>query len=272
MSKSIILFLIFMLTAYHSYSQLGQNSNFGTKSLSLGGISTTLGGGDAIFNNFANITASDSLSALVSSERRFELEELTSVSLGIQLPISKLGNVGVSVFSYGLDEFKEQKFSLLYARKISKNISMSLNFDYNNLTIQQFGNKGFISFGIGSSGGLGNGYSYGIYLFSPEKIEIAEATEVPGYMKMGVKKTFSSNLNLYTDIVKVIDEDLNVILGFEYNPIKAISLRIGYNTNPGAFAFGLAYQGLPNITIEGGTQYNTILGVTPGVSVKYHKN
>ncbi len=269
MSKFIIAFLFTFINITMAHAQLGQSANYGTRSLSLGGISATLNGADAIFNNFSNIASIDSLSVLVSSERRFELHELTSVAIGAQLPVGNIGNIAMSISSYGFDEYKEQKFSILYARKISSKVSISLNLDYNNLRIEQFGNKGFLSFGLGVSGTLGSGFRYGVYIFNPEKIEIAEATEVPAFLKLGVVKTFSAELGLFGEVVKVIDEDINVIIGFEYKPIDVFSLRLGYNTNPGAFAFGLAYQGFPSISIETGTQYNTILGLTPGVTVKY---
>ena len=271
MSKVITAFLVYIINISIANAQLGQSANYGTRSLSLGGISATLNGADAIFNNFSNISNSDSLSVLVSSERRFELQELTSVALGFQLPVAKIGNIGLAISSYGFDAYKEQKFSVLYARKISQKVSISLNLDYNNLRIEQFGNKAFLSFGIGVSGDLGKGFKYGVYIFNPEKIEIAEATEVPGYLKLGIQKHFSEDLNLFGEVVKVIDEDINVIIGFEYKPINILSFRLGYNTNPGAFAFGLAYKAFPNISIEGGSQYNTVLGLTPGVTVKYQR-
>jgi len=271
MSRILLLIFFCLSSVYVLEAQLGINANYGARSLSLGGISATLNGADAIFNNFSNIKTTDSLSVLVSSERRFELEDLTSIAFGIQVPLSKLGHFGLMISNYGLDEYKEQKFSFLYSRKISQKVSLSVNFDYNTIAIQQFGNKGFISFGIGASGDLGEGFSYGVYIFSPEKIDIAEATEVPGYLKLGIQKKFSSELSLFTEAVKVIDEDLNVIVGLEYQPLKLLTLRFGYNTNPGAFSFGLAYTGITNLAIEGGTQYNTILGLTPGITVKYRK-
>jgi hypothetical protein len=271
MSKVITAFIFTIVNISLANAQLGQNASYGTRSLSLGGISATLNGADAIFNNFSNIGSTDSLSLLVSSERRFELQELTSVAIGAQLPVANIGNIALAISSYGLDEYKEQKFSLLYARKISSKVSISVNLDYNNLRIEQFGNKGFLSFGLGASGSLGKGFRFGVYIFNPEKIEIAEATEVPGLLKLGVQKTFSADLGLFGEVVKVIDEDINVVLGFEYKPIDVFSFRLGYNTNPGAFAFGLAYQGFPNISIEGGSQYNTVLGLTPGITVKYQR-
>jgi len=271
MSRLLLVLFYFILCTGLVHAQLGQNANYGTRSLSLGGISSTLDGSDALLNNFSNITNSSDFLAIVSSERRFELEDLTSIAFGLHLPVAKFGHLGFTISSYGLDEYQEQKFSLLYARKLSQKISVSLNFDYNNLRIEQFGSQGFISFGIGIAGDLGNGFNYGVYIFNPEKIEVAEANEVPGFLELGIQKEFSKSLILFGEISKVIDEEANLSIGFSYNPIEILSIRLGFNTTPGAFSFGISYKALTNLSIEGGSQYDPILGLTPGISLKYNR-
>lgn len=269
MLKKTAICLFFCLSHLFLYAQRATISNNGTKSLSLGGISATLTGTDAIINNFSNVTNLDKFSAIASSERRFELNELTSAIVGLQMPLGKFGHAGVVISAYGFDEYKEQKISLLYGRKLSENLSISANFDYNTFNIDQFGSKGTFSFGLGASGSLGSGFNFGVYVFNPEKIEIAEASEIPGYIKAGVSKYFSSKISLYTELTKYIDEEMNVSLGIDYQLIDVLNFRIGYNSSPGAICFGIAYNGISNLVIEGGTQYNTILGVTPGITLKY---
>ncbi|MBT8231492.1 MAG: hypothetical protein HKN51_14255 [Saprospiraceae bacterium] len=251
-----------------AYSQRGTIVNHGTKSLSMGGISSSLKGSDALLNNFSAIVGETEFSGLLSSERRFELEELTSAILGVHLPV-EFGHIGLVVSSYGFSEYKEQKLSLAYARKLSKYLSVSANFDYNSFRINSFGNKSVLSFGIGFFGKLSDNLNYGIYLFNPEKIEIAEATEIPGFINVSLSYKFNEDLTLYSEIEKVIDEEINFKLGVAYQMIDKLSIYTGFNSLPGAFSFGLSYKMLNIVTIEGGTQYDTLLGITPGITVKY---
>ena len=269
MQRLLITFFVSCFFLCKILSQQGVIVNNGSKSLSLGGISSTLDNADAILNNFSGITSSSNLMVIASSERRFELEELTSATFGVSLPVAKIGYLGLVVSTYGFEEYTERKMSFGYARKLSQYISISANFDFNTVSINQFGTKQFISFGLGISGRFSNDFRYGVYIFNPEKIEIAESNEVPGFIKVGINKEFSKTLSLYSEVHKPIDEDINFLLGVDYQLIDDFSVRVGYNTNPGGFGFGLSYSGVPQLVLEGGTQYNSILGLTPGFTFKY---
>ena len=216
-----IYFIILGLSlALQLSAQRGANSNYGTKSLSIGGISSVLKGNDAIINNFAAITGASELGIILSSERRFSLQELTSITMGIHLPTGKFGHLGLRINSYGFNDYKEQKISLAYAKKLHKKIAVSANLDYNSLRISEHGSTQFLSFGIGFFGEISKSLRYGISIFTPEKITIVNETEVPSFLKFGIAKSFSDKLEASVEIEKIIDEtiteDLRLIERFFY--------------------------------------------------------
>lgn len=268
----LIFVIVTLILTDHLMGQRGINANFGTKSLSMGGISATLVENDAIFNNFANIVDSEHFGVIVSSERRFSLNELTSTSFGLHLPTQKIGHFGVNLSSYGFESYREQKMSLLYARKLHKRIAISANLDYNLLRISEHGSTQFISFGIGFSGHISSKLKYGLYIFTPEKIEIENNTEVPGYFKFGLSNIFSDKLTGYAEIEKVIDETINVKIGVDFSLLPQFKIYTGFNTNPGQISLGISYLMKNQLRIDGGFIYDTLLGVTPGVSILYSKN
>jgi len=258
--------IIFCLTLTQlGLSQRGIMPTLGAKSLSLGGISTTLEGPDALLNNFAMLSESDNLSAILTSDQRFNLSELTSAALGVHIPIEKIGHFGLTVSSYGFEDYKEQKLSLAYARKLNKFVSISGNFDLNNLRITDNGSTSFVSFGLGLQGMITDDLRYGLMIFTPEKIAIVGDTQVPSFLLFGVSNQFSNKLE------KLIDEQINFKTGIDLKLLPVFNLRVGYSTAPGQFSFGLSYIFNKILEIDGAVSYNTLLGLTSGISIKYSK-
>ncbi len=267
-------YFFIVITTFQSlilFSQRGINPDFGTRSLSLNGISTTLDKQDAIFNNFANIVNSDKLELIASTQRRFSLSELTIASFGVSTPIQNIGQFGLSFSNYGFELYSEQKLSLMYARKLHDILAISVNFDYNSIRIDEYGNNSAFSFGLGLSGRITEELTYGIYIFNPEKIEIANNTEISSVLRFGLKYEVSEKLDLYIETEKIVDEEINFIFGIEYLIMDRVFLRVSSNTNPGALSFGIGYDLGNQLSFDGGATYDTLLGFTPGLSLKYRR-
>lgn len=266
--RFILLFLL-LCFSLNVQAQRGLNPDFGARNLALSGINTTLDGHDALFNNYSNLAGSNSFMAMGSTNRRFELPELTTSSLGCSFPIGSVGNLGISFSNFGFDSYSEQKFSVLYGRKLFNQLSLSLNLDYNLVRINSYGNTSAFSFGMGLSGNLSEFLSYGIYIFNPEKIEIANNTEIASALRFGLKMKLSEKISAFGEIEKIIDEELNMIFALEYLAAEKIFLRLGTHTNPAGMSFGIGYLFSEFLSFDGAAAYDTLLGFTPGFSVKY---
>ncbi|MBT8230909.1 MAG: hypothetical protein KJO50_11660 [Bacteroidia bacterium] len=266
--RFLILFQFLVYSVSYN-AQRGLNPECGTRSLALAGIYTTLDGADALFSNFSNLGSETSFMALGSTSRRFELTELTTASLGFSFPLKNVGYMGLSFSSYGFETYSEQKLSLLYARKIFDLLSLSLNLDYNLLRINSHGHTSALSFGLGLTGQLSGSIYYGINIFNPERIEIANNTEMATAIRCGFKFILSGQLTAFTELKKVIDEDPNMIFAMEYLAGDKIFLRLGTHTNPGGISFGIGYQLSDRLSLDSGVSYNTLLGLTPGFCLKY---
>lgn len=272
MKKVLILATIICFLLPNANAQRGVTYNHGTKSLSLGNVSSVLTGADAILNNFSAIDDDITFSAIASSERRFSISGFNTAIVGFQYKLADLGHIGAVFNTYGFEDYSENKFKIMYARKITSKMNLSVNFDYNSIRIVNFGSKSFLSFGLGVYGQFMDDLSYGVYLFSPEKLEIAEASEVPGYIQIGITKRFNQGLSAYLEVEKPIDFDPNIKLGIDYNVFNKVNLRIGYNTAPSAFGFGISYILNETLGLDLGSQYNTILGMTPSMTIYYRKS
>lgn len=250
-------------------AQRGLIEDQGARSLGLAGISSTLDGSDALFNNFANVTATDRFGVMASTQRRFNLEELTVVGIGAHIKAGNFGHLGLRLSQYGFDEFSQQQVSIHYARQLNAYIALAVNFDFLSVRINEFGSTQSVGFGIGLSGKINDQLRYGIQILNPEKLELTEGTELNSLIRAGIVFAFSEKLNLYTEFEKNINEDPNLIVGLEYLLSDKFYARIGANSSPGGFALGLQYRHNSRFIIDGGAGYDTILGTTPGISLQY---
>jgi len=269
LKRPILTLLALMLSLGLGLSQVGVNSSTGAKSLSLGLISSTLSSSDAIFNNFSNVTQNNfSFGAIVNSQRRFSLSELTTSQLGVHSKVGSFGHAGLMVSNYGFSEYKEQKISLNYARKLMDELSLSLNLDYNILQINENGSQSHLSYGIGASGNISESSKYGIYIFN---FENSSETTTPSstYIQIGFSNQISKKAIAHAEIEKLISENPNFKVGIDYSLVQNFNLRLGYQSTPGTFAFGFGYLLLDRYNIDFGIGYNTLLGMTPSISLAY---
>ena len=269
-SKLRITLLVLLSSATLSMAQRGSNQSTGTRSLSMGNVSSVLDNGDAIFNNFSNISFSpNQYGIILSSQRRFALEELTSAALGYYRRLGNNGNLGVSIRYYGFSEYKEQSITLSYARKLSDNLSISGNLDINELRLDELGSTSHLTYGIGLSGRINNQLRYSVYVFNPTNFEIADNSSSSAYLQIGFSSLISDKLTLLAEIEKVIEESINIKMGFQYSLVTNFGIRAGFSSNPGQPSFGFYYY-QNDIIADFGVHYDLNLGVTPSVAIKYN--
>ncbi len=266
-------FLCLILAVFNLpiFGQLGLNADRGAFSLGVGGSGVALNGLDAVLNNFAGATELESFGLIASTQRRFLIEDLTTVTAGFVFPVGRLGHFGVLLNNYGFEAYSEQKFGVAYGKKLLENFAISGQLDIINTRIDDFGNKAVVTFDLGIFGRFGQDIYYGIHIFSPEQVKITESTRIPAQMRIGILYEPAGDLDVILEVEKTVDEALNVAGGINFKLADQLYARIGGNTNPGVFTMGIGYIWNDSVTTDGAYSYNTTLGITPGVSVKYKR-
>ena len=268
--KHITLITTLLLCCNCIIAQQGAYSFQGSRSAGLASISSTLNSVNAVFNNFSNaLLSKEKFGAIIGSQRRFSLSELSTAQMGAFKKIGSNNAFGVSLNTYGFTEYREHKLSLSYARRILENLSLSVNFDYNQLIISENGEKAFFTYGIGLSGKVNDKIGYAAYIFNFENSDIATQTESNAYIQLGFYNIVSKKIKLHAELEKYIKELPNLKLGIEYSPISLLDVRLGFNTLPGTMAFGFSVDINSKISLDADVQYNNLLGTSPSIGLKY---
>lgn len=261
----IIIVNSFLLTGQSSFFSAG-----GAHTMSLAENGTMFQGISSIYTNPAGLVSIDSFSTDVSYNQRYNLSELSTVSLGGAKNIGS-GVIGVSVSRFGYSAYSESKIGLSYARKLFSNLSIGAGFDMLSYSIDQYGKTNKFTFELGVQSIISKKLSIGAYVFSPGVVALADDKEIPSRYSMGVKYKASSKADLYIDISKTINRDPEFKFAVDYKLVESFSFRMGGNVTNESIHFGPAYFGKNGISIYGGYTFDNRLGHSAGLSISYSK-
>jgi len=223
---------------------------------------------NSLFTNQAGLSTLENTALLVSAERRFALADLNNLSAGFALPTSS-GTFGISVNYFGFEQYNETKLGLAYARQLMDKLSIGVQFDILNTRIPEYGSKNLFTFEIGLQSELSKQLTLGFHLFNPVRLEIAEDEYLPSVIQAGITYTPSKKVLVNVELEKDIDYPFTAKLGIEYEMVENFFLRLGANTEPTIFSFGLGYQLKNKLRLDFASSYYQELGFTPSVSFGY---
>lgn len=256
-----------------SWSANGQSSFFasgGAHTLSLAENGTMFQGISSIYTNPAGLATIKNYALDVGYNRRYNLNELSTVSLGGAKRIGA-GVFGLSVSRYGYSAYSESKFGLTYARKLFSNLSIGAGFDMLNYRIDQFGSSNAFTFEVGIQSSINKKLSIGAYVFSPGAVSVTDDQEIPSRYSMGLKYIASAKAHIYVDISKTINRDPEFKFAVDYKMVESFSVRLGGNVTKESLHFGPAYSMKNGMSIFGGYSFDNRLGHSAGISISYAK-
>ncbi len=249
----------------------GQSSNFtpgGAHVLSMGSAGAMFTGIESIYTNPAGLTDLEKFGFDVSYDRRFNLNELATVSLAGAKKIGR-NAIGVSVSRFGYSAYSENRAGLTYARKLFDKVSIGGSFHYLGYNIENYGSANRFTFDIGLQSEINENLSIGAYIFNPASISLTEEQDVPSRMSIGLRYTVSSKAKVYMDVSKTINRSPEFKFAVDYQVVEAFSLRGGANISQSSFHFGPAYHMKNGLSIIGGYSFDNRLGHSTGLSISY---
>lgn len=253
-----------------SFSQKGISPDVGAYAASLGGISSVVEGPHAVFNNLASGLKSQTSTYYLSSARRFDLSELTSVSFGAAIPSFSSGMFGLQVSSYGFEAYNERYFGVGYAQELMDKLAISGRLGLEMLDLGEYGRANTIVYQLGLFGSISPELQYGVTIANPEAQEVDDSDPVVSSLRFGLAYTVSDKVKSYLEVEKSLPESLSVRVGLNYSIHPLLSLRTGYSTSPGQNSFGFSYKILKTLHLDVAMLYDPILGITPVLSIGWH--
>lgn len=262
-------FLI-MLLGTASYAG-GDNFTAGARATSMGDASITLSDVFSTTTNQAGLAFVDEIAFGIYTDRKFIAAKTNNFNVAMALPFkNKIGTFGVSANYYGYKFYNETKIGLAYARKFGTKFSIGIQFDYMHFFIFENGQKNIFTLEAGFQYRPWKVLTFGAHIYNPipYKMDKIFNERLPTIVKLGLGYEPSTKVLIAAEYQQDIRNKPQFKGGIEYRPIKYLNLRVGVQTTPFSFSFGLG-TAVKGFRLDAGSSYHPVLGFTPQLSASY---
>lgn len=269
-TKRIIFTIVASLFAAPLFAQFDFPSLDGA-SASMGGASVALQNRE--YHSFElSSLASASRSCITLSVRQNYLMEGTGyAALAFSMPVAK-GAWAASFVNYGNSNYSEQLTTLMYGLPIAQSLSLGAAIHYlRSSTSDPFYDPvNRLTFSVALQYFPTELLVIGFKAFNPIAIvaESDDAVRVPALFALGVSYWLRDELLAIAEVEKNIYNKASLRFGLQYVFMDDYFLRLGLNSCPLIYSFGLGMM-KEHLGTDLAVQLHQVLGLTPQLSLHY---
>lgn len=198
-----------------------------------------------VHSNPAGITQLNEPMAGINYNSRFMMNDLSTKSIALLYPV-QWGKLAINMNYFGSALYHETKAGLVYARKLSKNLSAGIDLEYLSVTFGEgYGTSNKMTFGFGIQYAFSKVLTLGAYVFNPFGIrqDSMQSIAVPFLYRTGLAYTFSDKLltSLETEYNSML-LNWNIKAGIEFKANRHFAFRTGVGLRQQVFSFGMGYR------------------------------
>ncbi|MEI6949591.1 hypothetical protein V9K67_20555 [Paraflavisolibacter sp. H34] len=219
----------------------------------------------AFRSNQAALAHLQQLSAGLFAERRFGLQELSSLYLAAAFP-SIAGNFGLNATYAGSADNNELQAGLAYGRKLGARVAAGLQFNYYTVGISGYGRAASVNAEAGVLLLLSERLQAGVQVYNPARSRIGKRQEerLPASYSLGLGYDASDQLSLSGRVEKTDGQPVDVQAVLQYRFDGRLLARGGVATAAALYFFGAGLQWY-DLQLHATASVHPRLGVTPGL-------
>ena len=223
-----------------------------------------------VFTNPATIVNTKMFMIGVCSEQRFGQKDIISADVAAVLP-TKNDAWALPIHIDKAGTFTNNTPALVYARKISSNIALGVQFGYNMQSVEKYGSQQQIDTKLGLIIKLTNQLQTGATIHNPQFWFKKETQIISRPVSVAWQVAYEPNESflLQTIIQKQQNQAVQVIAGAYYRCHKYVEVAAGINSEGNQF-WGSSSFILKNFRLGITTHIHPQLGITPGLMIMYN--
>ena len=261
-----ILFL-FVSIILDASAQNGISSSAGARGMAMGDAAVSFSDINSIFSNQAGLAYLEKTEVILFAGQKYFVNDIRNIAVAVAYP-SQLGTFGLNIQYYGFEDYNEQKIGINYARKLTQNLSLGVQFNYIGFRIPEYGTKGLISVEIGVRSQILKQLIIAAHISNPIQIEVVDGENLPTLFNFGVAYLPSKKLTITAEAEKDIEFPVSVKFGLEYQLVEPVFIRLGISTEPTSLSFGMGFIIKEKLKIDAATGYHQTLGFSPALSIQ----
>jgi len=243
----------------------------GSRSQALADASVGLSDSWSVFGNQAGLAGIDRPVVGGSFQNRFLVHELSTRAGLFVWPVQS-SVFAISLSQFGQIPFRQEKFGLAYARRLSSQLNFGLQFNCYRLFLSEE-NRSVSSYGaeIGVQYLFTERLVVGFHIVNPYRtgVKLNSGTyKYPSRLRIGSFYRLSDLFCLTTELENDFDDHFILKTGIEYNILEKLFVRTGVSGKPYQLSGGIGFH-VKKLTLDLATTYNQYLGNSPSVSFQY---
>lgn len=237
------LFALILLSSFTSHAQ--ENFSLGAKQAGLGGTGILYSDIWSSSHNQAGLADLNGYAFGSYFNNRFQISELGTKAFALAASTDRFGTVGLNYTQFGYELYSQNKFGLAYAMRLGEKISAGIQLDYFLITQGgEYGRQGFATGEIGIISEPLDNFFLAAHVFNPWPVKISSSEEsyLNSIFRLGMGYNFSDKVTVALEAEKDIEYPVRIRFGTEYEFFDNFFLRLGMNTEPAEYSFGLGYK------------------------------
>lgn len=212
-----------------------------------------------------------SFTATAYGEKRFLLNELSLVQLGMVLPVN-LGAFALQATSFGSAAHRQSKIGLGYGRSLSESVNVGVQFHYLHYSIAGYGQVGTVNVAAGVLYKISSTLTAGLQIdnLTKKALGAEKSITTPQVVSAGIGYAPSNSFYAEATLVKETAKPIGLQASLQYAVQQKLLVKGGVATSNSSFYLGAGYS-LGTLQIEAVASWHPNLGVTPGLMATYKK-
>lgn len=210
--------------------------------MGMGNANATIGDVWSIFNNIGGLSKINYSQATFSYDHRLGIDELTTLAAGVAIK-SKNKALGLGISSFGSEHFSQNQIGIGFSNQLGI-ASLGIKVNYLQTSIEGFGRGAAAVIEFGGVAELTPELFFGAHINNVTRARFGKNSDdrLPTTIKAGISYRPATKVMVNIEAEKDILLDPLLKMGLEYNLMERVWARVGMNTNPGKFFFGMGFR------------------------------
>ena len=187
----------------------------------------------------------------------------------MQYKIGINDGLGIQFIHDGNDILNQNLFQLSYGRRLGKASGIGLSGNYTLASGVENFSQSSVDFNFGLYHQLKPYLNIALTARNPFPLNNNSNFSLPSTFTLGLLYKAYKNVSIMTELDKTSYRDIDVRVGILYNVAKQLELYSAVSTGSKKLSAGVSYILKNNIEITTAIQMHQVLGISPGISLKY---
>ncbi|MCB9306790.1 MAG: hypothetical protein H6565_09345 [Lewinellaceae bacterium] len=254
-----------------AFAQVFMRAFDNSASMAMGGASVAYPDADMGIQNEAIPGFGEKTAVFLSSAIPYGISGWNTAQFQALQRIDANSGAGIDMNYSGTDAYREQRYRLLYGRRIGEALYLGGSADWLRVSAGEYGAASAISFGLGLLVRALPDLWLGARIQNPVRQNIG--IDAPSsVLRIGASWKPNDRLVLSAETEKILERPVQIKSGFEYRPIPALILRAGVRGGGAArLGFGAGVRLKGGLGLDMGSEWHPSLGMTPSAMIIWRR-